>query len=283
MHYRQALEHGHQLLAPHISNPDQESLWLLAWVLGDVSPSLIRSQPQTQLTQQQQIRWQQALAQRLQGVSLAYITGEAPFLDEMVQVSPAVLVPRVETEVLVHWILSQHANQPLCVIDVGTGSGVIALCLAKARPRWEMHAVDIDAAALAVAQANAKRLSQTHIQWHHQDGLQQLSGDIIVSNPPYIAADDPHLQHDGVCCEPRHALVSGGDGLDCIRQIIAEAKQCLNSGGWLYLEHGHTQHEQVQSLLQQAGFTDILGQQDQAGTWRHIRGRVGGGDGVTFC
>ncbi len=193
-----------------------------------------------------------ALCQRrLAGTPVAYLTGRKAFYGLELQVDERVLDPRPDTETLVDWALEVLAHQPAPrVVDLGTGSGAIALALQQQRPDAQVLAVDASQDALAVAQANATRLGLP-VQFQHGHWLRGLAGgfDALVSNPPYIAATDPHLA--ALTHEPLSALASGADGLDDLRSIIAQAPAHLAPGGWLLLEHGHDQAEAVAALLQQ--------------------------------
>jgi release factor glutamine methyltransferase len=184
-------------------------------------------------------------------------------------VTPAVLVPRPDTEVLVDWALERLVQpERSCVLDLGTGSGAIAVTLAHRRPDATVTATDIDANALAVARGNAKSLgARVHFElgpWWQP--VCARSFDLVVSNPPYIAADDPHLV--ALAHEPQQALTPGGDGLDAIRQIVAGARAHLNPDGWLLLEHGHDQGTAVRGLMQAAGLVGIQTRRDLAGLER---------------
>ncbi len=199
--------------------------------------------------------WPGLLARRAGGEPLAYVTGEHEFCGLALRVTPAVLVPRPETELLLRWALEclQTAPAPTA-IDLGTGSGAIALALLRARPEIHMLATDASADALAVAQANAQRhalpLRLSQGDWWAAAGSARFG--LAVSNPPYIAADDPHLA--ALAHEPPLALISGADGLDALRQLIEIAPAHLLPGAWLLLEHGHDQGGAVQSLLRSCGF-----------------------------
>ena len=217
-------------------------------------------------------------ARRAAGEPLAYLVGEKEFHGLVLQVGPAVLVPRPDTETLVDWALALLAGElsgriPARVADLGTGSGAIALALKHRRPQAEICAVDVSQAALAVAQANAARLGLA-VAFHAGSWWAPLAGqrfDLVASNPPYVAGDDPHLaalQH-----EPTLALTPGGDGLDAIRSIIAGAPVHLASGGWLLLEHGWDQADAVAALLRAAGFEAIATRRDLAGQARCTGGR----------
>ena len=215
--------------------------------------------------------WQAALARRLAGEPLPYITGWAAFYGLELQVDARVLCPRADTETLVDWALAL-LPPAACVIDLGTGSGAIALAFKHQRPDIQMYARDISDYALAVAQANAQRLSLkiAFSQGAWLTGLSQAF-DAIVSNPPYIADADPHLA--ALAHEPKQALTSGADGLDDLRAIIAQAPACLKPGGWLLLEHGYDQASAVRQLLQAKGFVAVQSRKDLAGIERCSGGR----------
>ena len=211
----------------------------------------------------------EALCQRrLAGVPVAYLTGRKAFYGLELQVDERVLDPRPDTETLVDWALEVLAHQPAPrVVDLGTGSGAIALALQQQRPDAQVLAVDASQDALAVAQANATRLGLP-VQFQHGHWLRGLAGGFaaIVSNPPYIAAADPHLA--ALTHEPLSALASGADGLNDLRSIIAQAPAHLAPGGWLLLEHGHDQAEAIAALLQQAGLAQVQRRKDLAGIVR---------------
>ena len=224
-----------------------------------------------ELTSDQQTHYQQALRQLLDNLPLAYLTGVQAFHGLDLQVTPDVLVPRADTETLVDWALSLDLPQAR-MLDLGTGSGAIALALKHKRPAWTVHAVDQSAKALAVAQANA-HLLQLEVVFTQSDWLAQVQNtfDVIVSNPPYIAQADPHLP--GLVHEPQSALVSGPQGLDDLQAIIAQATPFLNDQGWLLLEHGYDQAAAVCQLLLQNGFTEVQSRNDLAGIARCSGGR----------
>jgi release factor glutamine methyltransferase len=203
---------------------------------------------------------------RLQGEPVAYIVGSKPFFGLDLQVDKRVLVPRPDTETLVEWALTFDTSKT--ILDMGTGSGAIALALKSVRPDWQITALDASGDALAVAQNNAKRLNLNinFLQSAWFDGLQANKFDLIVSNPPYIVEGDWHMA--ALVHEPKQALTSGYDGLDDIRKIIAQAPQFLRSGGWLLLEHGYDQAAAVRNLLTQRGFKQVQSKQDLAGIER---------------
>ena len=227
----------------------------------------------------------QALAERRRaGEPLAYLLGQQEFYGRPFAVSPAVLIPRADTETLVETALEQLARLrrqrcavPLSLLELGTGSGIIAITLALEAPDTEVHAVERSPEALAVAQQNAKALGADRIHWHPGSWWQALASprrfDLIVSNPPYIAANDHHLQQGDLRFEPPQALAAGPDGLDDLRIIIGGAPAHLNPGGWLLLEHGYDQEAPVQTLLRDAGFADVFTRHDLAGQPRVSGGR----------
>jgi release factor glutamine methyltransferase len=205
-----------------------------------------------------------ALCQRrLAGEPLAYIVGSKPFFGLDLQVDQRVLVPRPDTETLVEWALTFDTDHSvLKVLDMGTGSGAIALALKSVRPDWQVTALDASSDALAVSQINAKRLNLNvnFLQSSWFDALIDAKFDLIVSNPPYIVEGDWHMT--ALAHEPKQALTSGADGLDDIRQIIVQAPDFLTSGGWLLLEHGFDQAAAVCDLLAQRGFVQVQSRLD---------------------
>ena len=226
----------------------------------------------------------QALAERRRaGEPLAYLLGQQEFYGRPFAVSPAVLIPRADTETLVETALEQllllrqqRRTVPLSLLELGTGSGIIAITLALEAPDTGVHAVERSPEALAMAQQNAKALGAHRIHWHAGSWWQALASprrfDLIVSNPPYIAAHDHHLQQGDLRFEPPQALAAGPDGLDDLRIIIGGAPAHLTSGGWLLLEHGYDQEAPVQALLRDAGFAEVFTRRDLAG-----QPRVSGG------
>ena len=208
------------------------------------------------------------LQRRAAGEPLAYITGTKEFFGLPLQVDDRVLDPRPDTETLVEWALEHMPLQTPCeVIDLGTGSGAIALALLHQRPQAHVSAVDASTQALAMAQANAQRL-QLPVRFIQSHWLREVTGtfDLIVSNPPYIRADDPHLAT--LTHEPLQALASGADGLDDIRAIIEQTPAHLKPGGWLLLEHGWDQAAAVRALFSRAGWQNVQSRKDLAGIER---------------
>ncbi len=216
--------------------------------------------------------WQALLQRRQAGEPVAYLLGEKEFGGLNLQVDARVLVPRPDTEVLVEWALDAlpppGGAQSSRLLDLGTGSGAIALTIASRCPDVQVTATDASADALAVAQANAQRLCLP-VRFARGRWLAAVPGErfhVIASNPPYIAEADPHLA--ALTHEPLTALTAGPDGLDDIRQIVAQAPHALHPGGWLLLEHGHDQAEAVRELLGAQGFQAVSSRQDLAGIAR---------------
>ncbi|WP_062352634.1 peptide chain release factor N(5)-glutamine methyltransferase [Pseudoxanthomonas mexicana] len=218
------------------------------------------------------------LTRRAAGEPLAYLLGRRGFWTLDLQVSPATLIPRPETERLVELALERLPDdRPLRIADLGTGSGAIALALASERPLVQVVATDVSEEALHIAQANAGANRIANVVFCHGSWLAPLAGerfDLIASNPPYIADGDPHLGKGDLRFEPPTALSSGADGLDAIREIVALAPSHLVPGGWLLLEHGWDQGEAIRALLIAADFVDVATETDLEQRDRVTLGRV---------
>lgn len=212
------------------------------------------------------------IGRRAAGEPIAYIVGTREFFSLEFTVTPAVLIPRPETELLVEIALERTGAGSECsVLDLGTGSGCIAIAIAKHRPRARVVAIDRSAAALAVARENSVRHGTSNLELLQSDWFGALAAqrfDLIVANPPYIAARDPHLQHGDLRAEPVDALVAGVDGLECICAILSAAPRHLNSGALLVFEHGYDQAARCRELLVAAGFHDVFSREDLAGVER---------------
>lgn len=226
--------------------------------------------------------FRQLQARRLAGEPVAYLLGEREFYSRMFRITPDVLIPRPETELLVELALA-HAPQSGTVraLDLGTGSGIVALTLALEQPAWQVDAVDCSPAALTVASDNAQRLGAANVRLRHSDWYGSLASDerfhLIVSNPPYIHASDPHLAQGDLRFEPAGALTDHADGLSCIRAIIDGARRHLLPQGWLLFEHGYDQAAECRRLLAQAGFGPVESVSDLAGIERVTLGRLPAG------
>ena len=222
-------------------------------------------------------RFTALVERRAAGEPVAYLTGSRGFWTLELAVTPATLVPRPETELLVELALERiPADAEARVADLGTGSGAIALAIAKERPRARVLATDAREAALEVARGNARRNRIGNVELRHGDWLAPLHGerfDLIASSPPYIALGDPHLDEGDLRFEPPSALSSGSDGLDAIRAIARASPAHLRAGGWLLLEHGWEQGGAVRALLHEAGFAEVATERDLEGRDRVTLGR----------
>ncbi len=246
-------------------SPQLDCQLLLAHAIG-VDRSWLYAHGDDELTKDQLAAFQNLVRRRVSGEPVAYLTGRQSFWDLDLEVTPATLIPRPDTERLVEITLQRlDESSALTVADLGTGSGAIALALANERPNWSLIATDISAEALAVAQRNAEHASIQNVKFMEARWLDDLNTtelDAIVSNPPYIAANDSHLDH--LKFEPQNALVSGCDGLADIRVIVDEAYASLKAGGKLIVEHGYDQQAAVIELMHQRGYTDVQGFSDLA-------------------
>lgn len=255
---------------PDSPTPRLDAELLLARALGK-SRSYLHTWPEREPAAAQLACYQAALARRRAGEPVAYILGRQGFWSLELDVARHTLIPRPDTEVLVETALALLPATPLQGLDLGTGTGAIALALACERPAWQMTGVDRVAAAVALAQGNGARLQLTNARFAESCWFSALAGQrfqLIVSNPPYIAAADPHLSQGDVRFEPSSALVAGVDGLDDIRLIIEQAPAHLLGGGWLLLEHGFEQAEAVRELLSRRGFTAVDSRRDLGGHQR---------------
>ncbi len=258
-----------------------DAQWLLGHVLRRPRSWLIAHED-AKLDANQAHGYAELCQRRADGEPLAYLVGEWEFHGLVFGVTPDVLIPRPDTEILVDWaleLLLQRGQSEPRVLDLGTGSGAIALAVAHRHPSARVTATDLSDAALAVAQNNAERLGLT-LNWHRGNWWRALPAhqdfDLVLSNPPYIAAGDPHLP--ALHNEPLLALTPGGDGLDALREIIAGAVARLAKDGWLLLEHGWDQAEAVTQLLQNAGLAQIATRLDIEGRPRCTGGRQGSAD-----
>jgi release factor glutamine methyltransferase len=245
--------------------------------LFGVTRSALLTRAHETLNDDQQRRYARLIERRRAGEPVAYLTGTREFWSLPISVTPAVLIPRPETELLVERALIHIVDDPACAIaDLGTGSGAIALAIAKERPRSRLVAIDASAEALAVAQQNARALGVTQIDFRLGDWTAPLANDtfdVIVANPPYLRADDNHLTRGDVRHEPRPALIGGPDGLDAIRAIARQTPARLRPNGRLLLEHGYDQADAVAQILRDAGFVEPVCHVDLAGQPRVTEAR----------
>ncbi|MRI32203.1 peptide chain release factor N(5)-glutamine methyltransferase [Endozoicomonas sp. OPT23] len=241
-----------QILLCHVLQKDNS--YLFTW-------------PDKELTEPQLEAFHQLIEQRAQGTPVAYLTGERDFWSLKLKVNPSVLIPRPDTEHLVEIALNQQLPENALVADLGTGSGAIALSLAKENRNWRVMTVDRFPEPLATAEENAQLNQIANVEFLLGSWCEPLPDnmDMIVSNPPYIREDDEHLNQGDVQFEPITALTAGADGLDDIRLISAQAFQKLKQGGWLLLEHGFDQGRDIRSILTEDGLIDARTEQDLAG------------------
>jgi release factor glutamine methyltransferase len=248
---------------------------LLAHVLG-CNRAWLAAHETDGLTQDEASAFAALCNRRRAGEPVAYLTGTREFWGLMLAVTSDVLIPRPETETLVEFALSKlPRDRALRVLDLGTGSGAIALALAHDRPDAAVLATDHSEAALAVARGNAQRLKLTNVSFAAADwyaGMPPGTFDLIASNPPYIGAVDPHLQEGDLRFEPVAALSPGVDGQSALRAIIGGARARLAPGGWLAVEHGYDQSDAVQALFRDAGFAEVIALRDLAGIPRVVAG-----------
>lgn len=249
------------------ATPELDAELLLAYALG-TRRARLRSHPEDTGKQAQYERYMELLERRATGEPLAYVIGRKDFWSLRLKVTPAVLVPRPETELLVERALALRPEEFGRAVDLGTGSGAIALSLASERPGWQVAATDVSQAALEIAHCNAEALDLQRVQFLRGSWFEPLQGrtfDLIVSNPPYVAVDDPAMQDLALRHEPRGALTPGADAMASLRAIIEAAPDHLERDGWLLLEHGAGQAAEVASALVGRGLRHVRSHRDLAG------------------
>lgn len=287
MSYASDLETGEQLLRAdsatlaaglQISVPEarREIQSLLTNALG-IDLAVLLAHPERVVEARAAAAYVQTFARRLGGEPMAYVLGKREFYSLSFEVGPAVLIPRPETELLVELALDRlPEDTTTAMLDLGTGSGCVAVTLAKLRPRAKIVATDVSHPALAVAERNARTQRVTNVEFRAGDWFEPVRSErfpLIVSNPPYVAEHDPYLREGDLRAEPGLALVAGPSGLEALRAIISQAPQHLLPGGLLLVEHGYRQAEAVAQLLDAAGFVDLIARTDLAGIPRVAGGR----------
>ena len=273
---KQALQSAREKLKQSSASFALDCEVLLCHILH-VKKAYLYTYPEKTLTEIQLSCFQELVNARQAGKPIAYLTGKQEFWSLDLNVTPATLIPRADTELLVSKTLEKLTNiNSAQILELGTGSGAISLAIAKSRPDINIIAADVCQAALDVAINNAKELAIINIKfvlsnWYSKIG--DIKFDAIVANPPYIEADDPHLKQGDVRFEPKNALISGNDGLESLTQIISDAKKHLKQGGHILVEHGYNQGPAVKQLLANNGFTELSCWQDLAGNDRVSYGR----------
>ncbi|MBF7730594.1 peptide chain release factor N(5)-glutamine methyltransferase [Pseudomonas sp. N040] len=252
---------------PGSPTPRLDAELLLAAALGKPR-SYLHTWPEREPAAEQVAAFAGMLARRQAGEPVAYILGQQGFWSLDLEVAPHTLIPRADTELLVETALELLPASELHLLDLGTGTGAIALALAAERPRWQLLGVDRVSEAVALAERNRQRLGLANVRFAQSHWFAALNGQrfaAIISNPPYIAADDQHLRQGDVRFEPRSALVAGPDGLADLREIIRQAASHLEPGGWLLLEHGFEQAGEVRRLMLENGFAQPQSRCDLGG------------------
>ncbi len=255
-----ALAHAITRIEPHSETPRLDAELLLAHCLGK-SRSYLYTWPEKQLEAAVEERFQRLVDDRCKPTPVAYLLGRREFYAREFRATPAALVPRAETELLIEQALARLVpDRTWTVLDLGTGTGIIAITLKLERPQIRITATDVDGASLELARDNANRLN-ADVEFLESDWYAQLPGDrrydLIVSNPPYVAAEHPFLRVGDLPAEPQHALTPGCSGLEAIATIVAQAPGFLAPGGAIVLEHGYDQQAAVRDLLMAQGFVDI--------------------------
>lgn len=262
-------------LLVNVSDSPRVDVELLLCEVLDKPRSWLFTWPDKALSSEQQAAFDQLLARRLQGEPVAHLLGYRDFWTLRLKVSTDTLIPRPDTECLVEQALSLLPNQPARVADLGTGTGAIALALASERPAWQLQATDFHPGAVALARTNAELNQLNNVEVLQGSWCEPLSGryDMLVSNPPYINPEDPHLQQGDVRFEPLTALIAEEEGMADIRQIAEQATRHLCNGGWLLFEHGYDQGDAVRQCLTCLGYAEVETVRDLGGNERVTQGR----------
>jgi release factor glutamine methyltransferase len=251
---------GQQLLLPYSDSAKLDTEILICFVLNKPR-SFLLTWPEHKLNESETEQFSALIQRRVQGEPIAYIVQTREFWSLSLQVSPATLIPRPDTEILVEQVLSHHQGVELSCLDLGTGTGAIALALASERPQWQIDAVDYSDDAVALAKRNGLNLNLAQVNIYQSDWFSNIVKDkrfdVIVSNPPYIDEKDHHLNEGDVKFEPKTALVASDNGLADIKIIARHALSFLNSGGFLYIEHGFEQSHAVQTILADLAYSNI--------------------------
>lgn len=268
------LQNAEKKLAEISGTPRLDAELLLMHVM-DFSRTKLVMHFDKSLTSEQQQHFEQLISRRMHGEPIAYIIGHKAFWDFDLKVTKDTLIPRPETEDLIEWLLQNFDGESKKVADLGVGSGAIAITLAHEKPNWLIHATDINSNTLIVAEENAKNYELKNLKFYQGswcEALPEKNYDLIISNPPYIKSDDPHLQ--ALRFEPIQALDGGPDGLRDLTLIIEQAKNYLKPGGMLVLEHGYDQRSALIRIMKNFGYTDVEDHEDLAHQPRFISGKI---------
>ena len=277
MNIQQVLQQASQRLAESSPSAALDAQVLLTYVL-QCNTAHLAAWPEKRLTDKQIEEYNLLIEQRQQGLPVAHLTGQREFWSLSFSVNNTTLIPRPETETLVDFILTNFGDREnLKLLDMGTGTGAIAIAIANEKPDWKIFASDNSEQALKLAIQNSSDHQTSNITFIHSDWFSDIPRndfDIIVSNPPYIATDDPHLQQGDVRFEPDSALTSGISGMNDIKHLCLQAKNYLANNGYLVIEHGYNQKQQVSDCFAENGFTEIEHKQDLSGHTRMTAGRI---------
>lgn len=265
---RKYLDDGSAILRSVSDSPRLDAELLMGMVLRKPR-SYLHTWPEAQLEEAQAAQYERLLRRRFSGEPIAYMTGVREFWSMPLKITPAALIPRPETELLVEKaLLRLPADEELRVLDLGAGSGAVTLAIARERPRASVVGVDISQSALELARLNARLQKIDNVEFRESDWFDAVRGEkfnVVVGNPPYVAEDDPHLQRGDVRFEPRLALDAGESGMSCFRAILERAHNYIVRQGWLLLEHGADQHLPLRRLLEAQHYHDITIHKDAAG------------------
>jgi release factor glutamine methyltransferase len=277
MNIQQALQQAGKELAETSPSAMLDAQVLLTHVLR-CNTAHLAAWPEKTLSDAQLADFQKLVEKRRQGVPVAHLTGSREFWSLDFSVDNSTLIPRPESETLVEYLLDNFGNQEnLKLLDMGTGTGAIAISIATEKPGWAIVASDISEQALELARQNCRQHDTSNVTLIHSDWFQNIDEknfDIIISNPPYIASDDPHLSQGDVRFEPQSALSSGVTGMDDIEHICSQAKKYLRQNGWLIVEHGYNQKQLVAECFAKNGFSAIEQKQDLSGHTRMTAGKM---------
>ncbi|NOQ87826.1 MAG: peptide chain release factor N(5)-glutamine methyltransferase [Gammaproteobacteria bacterium] len=276
MNIQQALQQASQALSETSPSAVLDAQVLLTHVLS-CNTAHLAAWPEKDLSEEQISQYLQLIQQRKKGMPVAHLTGLREFWSLNFNVDDSTLIPRPETETLVEYILNKFGDKKnLKLLDMGTGTGAIAIALAREKPGWKIFASDIAEQALNLARQNSKRHQTSNTTFIHSDWFSDINDhdfDIIISNPPYIADDDPHLLEGDVRFEPQSALASGAEGMDDIDHICLHAKNHLVNNGWLIVEHGYNQKQLVSDCFAENGYTQIEQKKDLSDHTRMTAGK----------